>query len=180
MTGQLYVYLLVSEKTGTPLYAGQGSASRLDKQMQPTYQLRNYGESVKFAFIIGCSDRVEALAKERELIAMSKPLFNKAKWGSCGGLVRSAETRKKMSEAKLNISDETRAKLSASKLGHECSTETRKKIGDALRGRTVTDEARENMSKGMMGRIITDDHREKIKQSITLWHQRRRASAQET
>lgn len=63
------------------------------------------------------------------------------------GMRHSAETRKKISEAKKNPSAETRAKISASRQGFKHSEETKEK----LRGKPFTEAHRAKLTAALMG-----------------------------
>lgn len=66
--------------------------------------------------------------------------------GSCLGVIRSTETRAKMSEAGKNRSVEHRAKLSAASKGKFVSAEKRAKISASLIGKKHSAETRAKMS----------------------------------
>lgn len=53
-----------------------------------------------------------------------------------------------------SLSEETKTKMSASRMDHPVSEETRRKIGDANRGRIMTEEQRSQMSKARKGKNI--------------------------
>ena len=53
-----------------------------------------------------------------------------------------------------SLSKETKAKMSASRIGHTTSPETRRKIGDANRGRVMSDEQKLQLSKSRKGKCI--------------------------
>lgn len=57
------------------------------------------------------------------------------------------ETRKKMSESRMGIkfTDETKRKMSESKIGVNLRDEHRKKISDGLKGRSVSDESKDKL-----------------------------------
>lgn len=88
------------------------------------------------------------------------------------GTKHSVETRNKMSEAKHNISDETRHKMSATRRGRHVSEETRCKISMAQIGRPSptlgkkhSDESRQKISKALKGRIVSDETRQKMSEA---------------
>jgi hypothetical protein len=86
--------------------------------------------------------------------------------GSNLGVVRSVETRKKISEAKQNISAETRANMSAAQKGKVASAETRAKMSSAHKLRKpISVETRAKMSawqKGRTGYIHSAETRAKM------------------
>jgi group I intron endonuclease len=90
------------------------------KKLQRHYD--KYGESdLIFSLITGC-EKEELLSKEQWFIDIYNPYFNGSKIaGSCLGMIRSEESRKKMSLAQKNhkTSDETRKKLSEILIGNQ-------------------------------------------------------------
>jgi hypothetical protein len=74
----------------------------------------------------------------------------------------SEETRNKMSKSKLNMSDETKKKLSESQKGRKPTIETRKKLSESKIGHTVSEETRLKMSKAKIGQIVSDETRKKL------------------
>jgi len=80
------------------------------------------------------------------------------------GLLRSVETRMKMSAAFKGriVTSETRAKISLGNMGKVRTPEEREKRAAARRGSVATPEARENMSKAQRRRVLTPEAWEKI------------------
>ena len=78
----------------------------------------------------------------------------------------SAETRKKMSEARINKpkSSETRKKMSEAQKGKHRSEETRKKIGEAQKGKSKpkSAETRKKISESKKGKPKTAEARKKM------------------
>ena len=66
--------------------------------------------------------------------------------GSTTGCKLSEETRKKLSEVRKNMSDETKMKMSQSHKGKILSEEHRKKISDRSKGRVQSEETRKKLS----------------------------------
>lgn len=64
----------------------------------------------------------------------------------------SDETKKKMSNSKLQMSDETKKKMSISKMGHTVSKETRQKLSDKHSGKVLSKEHKDKISLAMLGR----------------------------
>ena len=66
----------------------------------------------------------------------------------------SAETRKKMSEARINKpkSAETRKKMSEANKGKSLSAETRKKMSEARKGKSLSAETRKKISEARKGK----------------------------
>jgi hypothetical protein len=63
----------------------------------------------------------------------------------------SPEHKQKLSEAKQNMSDETRQKMSEAHTGVPKSDETRQKLSEAMKGKEHTDESRQKMSEAKLG-----------------------------
>jgi len=100
--------------------------------------------------------------------------------GSPLGVKHSEETRKKMSEASRNISEETRKKRSVALTGRKhteqskrkiseakrnISEETRKKISEAAKDRMSSKEARKKISEALTGRKLSQETKKKISQA---------------
>ena len=73
----------------------------------------------------------------------------------------------------MKASDETKKKISESRIGHFVSDETRKKIGDRHRGKFVSDETKLKMSLAQSnkigpnkGKIFSEGHRSKMSESM--------------
>lgn len=77
----------------------------------------------------------------------------------------SFDTRKKMSDAKKNISDETRAKIGEASRGRKHSTESLLKLSASLTGRQVSLETRDKIAKSLTGRTRDAEVRLKISQA---------------
>ena len=82
------------------------------------------------------------------------------------GINVSDETRKKMSEANKGrtFSEETRRKMSESH--KNMSEETRRKLSEAQKGRTCSDETRKKISDAKKGKKFSEEHRRKISEAI--------------
>lgn len=68
----------------------------------------------------------------------------------------SKEFCRNMSEAKKNMTDETKRKMSESAKGKVVSLETRRRMSAALNGRIVTKETRDKISEANRGKIHTE------------------------
>lgn len=60
-------------------------------------------------------------------------------------------------------SDESRAKVSKSNMGHVVTQETRKKLSDSHTGKTISDEAKKNMSIAQTGRKQGEEAKQKMR-----------------
>lgn len=82
------------------------------------------------------------------------------------GVKRSAETRKRMSDAKLNLTPEKRALMiarqSEARKGKQLSAEHKANIGKSGLGRIVSEETRAKISDGNKGKFIPEDQRLKM------------------
>jgi len=87
------------------------------------------------------------------------------------GLIRSEETRQKMSEANKGESnpnfgktpsEESRLKMSKAQKGRTFSEESRLKMSKAQKGRTFSEESRLKMSKAKKGKTHSEEVRQKI------------------
>jgi hypothetical protein len=87
---------------------------------------------------------LEALFVTQELV--DDPMCYNLKTGGMGATIFCAESKKKMSAAKLNMSDETKAKLSTAAKGRTHSEETKAKIRTTLKGNTHSEETKVKMS----------------------------------
>ena len=65
----------------------------------------------------------------------------------------------------MNISDDTRKKMSEAKKGHIVTEEHRRKISEAMKGHIVTDESRRKMAESRKGKHHTDEARRKISEA---------------
>jgi hypothetical protein len=100
---------------------------------------------------------LEALFVTQELV--DDPMCYNLKTGGIGGSQKgrthkphSEETKKKMSAAKLNMSEESRAKMSASSKGKSHSDETKAKMSAAKKGKTHSEESKAKMSAAKKGK----------------------------
>lgn len=87
---------------------------------------------------------------------------------SSSGYSLSDQTRARMSAARLGreFSVETRAKLSAAKKGRLVSAETRAKISASGMGQSPSVETRAKLSKANKGRMLSELHRAKISAAL--------------
>jgi predicted GIY-YIG superfamily endonuclease len=115
------------------------------------------------SIIVEFNTKEDALVYERALRNEMNIGWNRAKGGGGGnreGVKASDETRAKMSASKRNPSDEARAKMSASK--RNMSDETRAKISAARLGKKHSEESRAKMSASRLGSKASDETRAKI------------------
>ena len=70
------------------------------------------------------------------------------------GKPKSAETRKKMSDAKKNMSEETRKKMAESRKGKHHSEETRRKMAESKKGKHHSEEHKKKLSEAAKGKNV--------------------------
>ena len=127
-----YAYL---RKDRTPYYIGKGKKGRIHSTHR---KFKPPKDKSRIIFLKQNLTEEEAFRHEVYMIAVfgrkdlgTGILHNRTNGGEGpSGAVRNDETRKKMSEAKKNMSEETKRKLSEAKKGRIVSKETRMKLVD--------------------------------------------------
>jgi len=127
-----YTYAYLREDK-TPYYIGKGKKERIYSTHR---KFKPPKDKSRIIFLKQNLTEEEAFRHEVYMIAVfgrkdlgTGILHNRTNGGEGpSGAVRSDETRKKMSEAKKNMSDETRKKMSKAKKGRFVSEETRMKL----------------------------------------------------
>lgn len=187
MTTAFYAYIHCKPDF-TPFYVGKGRLKRANslKQRNP-YYMATVGKYGAENIIIGkfaCSTEENALALEIGIIKCLKKagikLTNFTNGGEgASGCIPTAETRAKMSAAKMGKthSEETRAKMSEVGKKRTFSAETRAKMSAAgmgktrFLGKTHSEETRAKMSAAQMGNTNflgkTHSKEAKAKMSVT-------------
>ena len=149
--------------------------------------IQKYGwDNIEHNILFENLTKEEAEQKEIELIAFYKSNqrdygYNIANGGNCVGTVseetrrkisyanqnRSQETREKLRNAVLGkkLSKETKQKMSKSHIGREFSEDTRNKISEALKGIKRGEETKQKVSESKSGKKLTDEHKRKISES---------------
>ncbi|MBB4235042.1 NUMOD3 domain-containing DNA-binding protein [Rhizobium esperanzae] len=184
---EFYTYIW-RDASGVPFYVGKGKGKRAHNTTNRSKEFKcvhaNGGCSVEI--VDWFMHESQAHAREVELIElygrreMGGLLVNKTDGGEgAGGAARSAETRAKMSaaqrgkpkseehrsrisEAKKNVSDVTRAKLSDAHTGRVIGIDVRLKMRLARSGKKHSLETIAKIGAGRMGKRHTDDAREKV------------------
>jgi hypothetical protein len=171
---QFYVYAYLRQRNspignvGTPYYIGKGK----DDRAWGTHRKTPGPKDISRIIIIGHNlTEEEAFTLEVKMIAdygrvdnKTGILRNRTDGGEgTSGVIRSDETRRKMSESQKGKipSNETRRKLSESK--QNISEETRRKISESKKN--MSDETRRKMSESQKGKIRSDETRRKISES---------------
>jgi len=160
------IYVVKHRRTNEVLYVGQGAKGNRARHWNFPSNWRRRGASEHpIIDVIGIvKSRKDALFFEAKLISALSPRWNKARWGTYGGLKRrnSEETRKKISLAARGRIPWNKGKHIE---GHLNSPETRLKISLALRGkkrRPHTEAEKRKVSLALRGRIFTKEHRMKL------------------
>ena len=102
--------------------------------------------------------RIRAVEKENWL----NKTYSDGRWYNSG---HSEEVRRKMSEARKNVSEETRRKIGEAAKGRKHSVETRKKISEANKRRKISEETLRKMSEAKKGRRHSEDHKRKMSEA---------------
>ena len=127
-----YTYAYLREDR-TPYYIGKGTKERIYSTHR---KFKPPKDKSRIIFLKQNLTEEEAFRHEVYMIAVfgrkdlgTGILHNRTNGGEgASGALRSDKTRKKMSEAKKNMSDETRRKMSEAKKGRIVSKETRMKL----------------------------------------------------
>jgi group I intron endonuclease len=153
-----------------------------------------YGESCFMFQSIELCNPDDLLNREQHYMDNLSPEYNiLKKAGSVLGLQHSAESKMKMSLAKIGkkaspealinmsiaskrkiITKETREKMAACLRGKPLSSETKAKLSIAQKGRICYPSTREKLSIANKGKVLSDEHRAKIAQAIKQWHKDRK------
>jgi hypothetical protein len=192
-----YIYQMTNPETGE-FYIG-----RRNSTTKPSEDILYRGSMVSWAKHDGFNkskliktilyENIETFELLRELESniisenIKNPLCRNAHIPNIGFYCKShsLETREKMSKSKLNMSDETKLKISTSNkircrteefrlktsINHKgkiLSEETKQKISESSKGmsRTFSEEHRKNISNSLTGRKLSDDVKNKISSSL--------------
>jgi len=120
-----------------------------------------YGKNdLVFSVLIGC-DKEDLISTEQYFLDLYKPYFNNCMIaGSCIGIKHSEETKSKISAANKGkiLSEVTRKRMSEA--GKNKSEETKRRIGDAVRRRPpVSEETKRRISLAKKGKKISEETR---------------------
>ena len=136
-----------------------------NKHLQQSWD--KYGsEAFEFHILEFVDSPENLLLREQVWLDFFKPQYNICRVaGNTIGVIRSPETRRRMSE-----SNKKRPPFTA---------ERREKIADAARGRTLSPENKEKLHGGNRGRPLSPQHREKISaaNSKRVWSEESKARA---
>ena len=171
-----YTYAYLREDK-TPYYIGKGKGDRINSKQR---NIKKPKDKSRIIFLKQNLTEREAFKHEIYMIDVfgridlgTGILRNMSNGGEGpSGAIRSEETKIKMSEAKKNISEETRKKMSESGKGHIVSEETRRKLSEAGKGennpnygKTASEETRKKISESGKGRIFSEESRRKMSES---------------
>ena len=163
-----YTYAFLREDK-TPYYIGKGRGKRIYSKSRSIkapkdkslilYLKKNLTEAEAFKheiymiFVFGRKDLGTGI------------LRNRTNGGEgTSGATRSDETRKKISEAMKNISEETRRKLSEAMSGKTHTEESKKKMSEAHKN--PSEETRRKMSEANKGHIVSEETRINISEAM--------------
>jgi len=156
-----YAYLRVDK---TPYYVGKGGGNRAYYKNKS--EIRPPKNKSRILILKQNLTEEEAFRHEVYMIAVfgrkdlgTGILHNKTNGGEgSSGVVRSEETRRKMSETKKNPSEETRKKIGKASKGRTHSQETKKKLSEANKGKTLSEETKRKMSEAQKGKCAGKNH----------------------
>ena len=150
-----YTYAYLREDK-TPYYIGKGTGDRIystNRRVSPPK------DKSRIIYLKQNLTEEEAFKHEIYMIAVlgrkdlgTGILHNRTGGGEgASGAIRSDETRKKMGEAKKNISEETRRRMSEAQKGKTHTEEHNKNNSEAQKGITRSEETRRRMSEAHKG-----------------------------
>lgn len=170
---EFYTYLHCTPD-GFPFYVGKGKGNRsIDfRRSRSSWHkgiVKKYGKDNIKVYVFYCESEDQAFKDEIQQIAQLRSLGYKLCNLTNGGDGTSGyrpneETRKKLSESRIGhiVSEETRKKLSASNRGKPRSEEARKKMSKAKIGSKRSPETCAKIAKSMTGRQVSDEFRLKM------------------
>lgn len=115
-----------------------------------------------------CSDFAVKFSNENNIISderWANLIIENAKEGAVYGRVLSEETKAKLKLARAKrgpVSQETRDKLRASRLGKRLSEEAKQKVSAAQKGKKLSVSHIESLKRFNTGKILSDEHKAKI------------------
>lgn len=169
-----YVYVHQKASDGTVFYVGKGRANRAwtahGRKLHWQRTVAKHGLIVQ-VIAAGLNEEC-AFSIERMVIRKyGRPNLVNVTDGGEGtwGAVPTESQRKAVAEAnaRRQISDETRAKMRASRIGRSATEETRAKLRDLHLGKPKTDEHKEKLRRVNLGKTASSDARRKMSESRT-------------
>jgi len=169
---RFYTYAYLREDR-TPYYIGKGQGRRI---YQTVGKPCNKPPKDRIIFLKQNLSEEEALNHEKYMIAVfgrkdlgTGILHNRTDGGDgVSGLVHSDEIKSKLSVINTGkkLSKETRRRMSIAK--RNMSEETKKRMGESRKGRPVSDKTRQKISEKKKGRKNSVEHIEKIRLSSKI------------
>ncbi|PDT79960.1 NUMOD3 domain-containing DNA-binding protein [Sinorhizobium sp. BJ1] len=192
-----YVYAWL-RPCGTPFYIGKGKGDRdrETKRANPHFKrivdkIKRSGNEAIVIRVLENLDEDEAFELEKALIRSygrknnrTGILVNMTDGGEGPqGRAHSEESIAKMRLAHSNISEETRAKMSAAQKGKKLSEEHRDSISSGMIGRVLSDATRAKLSRSHTGKKMSSDARAKMSEgrrgvSLSQAHREKLSAAQ--
>ena len=164
------IYFIYCTNIGELLYVGRSS----EPERRFKDHKRRFGENIRLHVHQVIEDLDEAMRAEIRAIADYWPIHNRGFVSTRGmiGKKHSAETRAQISASKMGhtVSAEVREKLRRANLGATHTLEAREKIAEASRARPRTPETAEKISRALKGKPLSDAHRAKLR---AAWERRR-------
>jgi hypothetical protein len=162
-----YTYAYLREDK-TPYYIGKGTGDRLYKKGSRVFAPPK--DKSRIIYLKQNLTEEEAFKHEIYMIAVlgrkdlgTGILHNRTDGGEgCSGAIRSDETKRKLSEAKKNISEETRRKMSEARKGKPHSEEHVKNLSRANKGKTRSEETRKRISEAHKGKTHLEESIQKM------------------
>ena len=152
-----YTYAYLREDK-TPYYIGKGKGNRAYRRNKT--DIKPPKDKTRILILKQNLTDEEAIKHEIYMIAVfgrrdlgTGILHNRTNGGEgASGTVVSNKTRKKLSEANKNSSEETRRKMSESHKGKTLSKESKRKMSESSKGKTHSEETKIKMSEAKKGR----------------------------
>ena len=166
-----YTYAYLREDR-TPYYIGKGKDNRAYKRGRGG--IKPPKDKSRILILKNNLTEEESFKHEVYMIAVfgrrdlgTGILHNRTNGGEgASGTVVSNKTRKKLSEANKNPSEETRRKMSESHKGKTLSKESKRKMSEASKGKTHSEETKIKMSEARKGRS-RPPHSEETKRKLS-------------
>ncbi len=151
-----YTYAYLREDR-TPYYIGKGQGNRIFNKNKG--DIKPPKDKSRIIYLKQNLTEEEAFRHEIYMIDVfgrkdlgTGILRNKTDGGDgASGAIRSEETKIKMSEAKKNISEETKKRMCKAQKGKTFSEEHRKKLSEAKKGKIFSKEHRKKLSEAKSG-----------------------------
>jgi hypothetical protein len=186
MEATFYVYGHYIPNNEEPFYIGMGIKKRAYDRIKRSTWWKRYVEKhgLLIKILYENLSKEQAVDLEKELIKKygrinigTGILINLTDGGEGTiGVIRSVETRQKLSKINLGKThtEETKQKLSKINLGKTHTEETRNKISQSMKGKTHSEETRKKLKEIGKKRQVTEEQRIKHKDAMRRWAEKRR------